>query len=399
VTIDTLLTRVAWATDKSRRRAAARRWTKAEIVRLHDLVGKRNVTAIARELGRSRNAVASKLMQLGYRIKRDVQQPVGLNARELSALIDVPYEQVVRDINAGVIKGAFRESKKDFMVPWRSVRSYENRMQRIRTRREKAIARIKEETITKQEAMQILGLSETHLTRYLQGKIVKAWKIPTIFTTVTKWRWEWLVSKRDAERVRDLRAAGKLHVRMRKKAYRKIADAANQTVLQMRREQRAGQRSAKTLKAFGPRNAVVPGHYTIAQVAQIVGISTQQVYEHSRNGRLQSASVRVGRRAFRTITPEALEAYKAWHARPVKATGPMEAWRTGRNAVHKAGLLTTRESADRYGLVFGSLVCAARDGRVKHRKIKNLLAFKPEDVEAYAAGMRRRKGKSLKEEA
>ena len=328
-------------------------------------------------------------MQLGYAIKDDVQRAIGVNAVEMSKMLGVPYEQVVRDINAGVIKGAFRENRKDFMVPYRSVLLYGKRMQRIRDRRDKAIARIKEETITKQEAMKLIGLSETHITRYMQGKILKAWKIPTMLTEVTKWRWEWLVSKADAERVRDLRAAGRLHVRMRKKSYRDIVAPDNERVKEIRRAQRAGDHQAKP---FGPRvRAVVPGWFTVAQVAQQVGISAQQVYSHIENGRLQATSVRVGRRSFRAISPESLEAYKAWHARPVRATGPMGGRKKTHERIHRAGFITAKEAAAKFGVVYGTLIAAVNAGRLEHRRIQGMLAFKPEDVERYLAGMRPRK--------
>jgi hypothetical protein len=389
VTIDTLIDRVAWATSKPRRIALPQRWSKAELSLLHELVGQKSLTAIARELGRSRNAIASKLKTLGYGIKADVQRAVGVNAVEMAAMLGVPYEQVVRDIHAGVIKGAYRESRKDFMVPYRSMLLYGKRMQQIRDRREKAIARIKVETLTKQEAMKLIGLSETHMTRYLQGKIIKAWKIPTAWTDTKTWRWEWLVSKADAERVRDLRAAGRLHLRMRKKAYRDIVQPNNERIKQLRREHREGTRIARP---FGPRtNAVVPGCYTIAQVSQIVGISAQQVYQHAENGRLEAMSVRVGRRNFRAISPEALEAYKAWCARPVKATGPMSGRKSVHEKIHQAGLITAKEAAERYGVIYGTLIAAVNGGRVEHRRINGMLAFKAEDVEAYAASLRQRK--------
>lgn len=389
MTIDALLTRVAWATQKGRAGAAHARWSKAELDQLHSLVGKMSVTAIARELGRSRNAVVSKLATLGYVIKADVQRAVGVNAIELSKMLNVPYEQVMRDIHAGVIKGAHRESRKDFMVPYRAVVLYGKRMQRIQERRARAVARIKEETISKQEAMKLIGLSETHIARYLQGKIIKAWKIPALYTDVTKWRWEWLVSKADAERVRDLRAAGRLHVRMRKKSYRELVAPTNARVKEMRKEQRAGKRQAQP---FGPRvRAVVPGWFTVAQVAQIVGISAQQVYSHIENGRLQATSVRVGQRNFRAISPESLEAYKAWHARPVRATGPMGGRKKTHDRIHRAGFITAKEAAAQFGVIYGTLIAAVNAGRLKHRRIQGMLAFKPEDVEAYAATLRTRK--------
>lgn len=388
--IGTIVDRAGWATRRGRRNSSARRWTRAEIAQLRDLVGKENLSAIARTLGRSRNAVAGKLMALGYRIKADVQAQIGLNCRELAERTGAAYEQVWRDCRAGEIPGAFKEAGRDYMIPWRSVRAYERRLGRIRAARERVLGRIQVETITKQQAMALIGLSETQMTRYLQGKVIRAWKVPLMWVPGNRQRWEWAVSKPDAERVRHLRATGKLHVRLRKRAFREISDQCNEEVKRIKRERRAGVRTA-TMKPHGPgAQAVVPGHLTIPQVAQRVGLSATAVYGHAASGRLAATSVRVGRRSFLAVSPEACADYEAWCARPVKATGPMQAWRKRVDQVHAKGLITTKEAAERYDLVAGTLVCAARDGRLKARRCGALLAFRPADVEAFKAGMRRR---------
>jgi excisionase family DNA binding protein len=380
--IPALVARAGWAVRRSTRRT----WSRREIEQLHGLVGRRTVTEIAREMGRSRNAVSSKLMTLGYRIKADVQQSVGLNCVDMAQSLDVPYELVWRDVRNGRIAGAHKEAGKDYIVPWPSIRRYARQIETIRRRRERALGRINEETITKQEFMRLIGLQETHATRYLLGKVVKAWKVPTMWVETKRWRWEWRVSKRDAERVAKLRAAGKL--RLRKKSYRKIADIANDEVKQLKRERRTGKRAAN-----GPRKqAVAPDHYTVAQVAQMVGLSGTQVYQHIRHGRLDAKSVRVGSRAFLAIPKASLDVYREWCARPVKATGPIVGWRTGIHEVHRAGLITLTEAAERFGINRGTLSAHTTTGRIPHTKIGGLRAFKAEDIEAFKA-MYRPRGK------
>ncbi len=54
-------------------------------------------------------------------------------------------------------------------------------------------------TVSKREAMALTGLSETHLTRYLQAGVITAWKLPSL--TGPHSRGEWLVLRQSAEAV------------------------------------------------------------------------------------------------------------------------------------------------------------------------------------------------------
>lgn len=53
--IDALVARTTWATRRNAgRMRTAQRWSRAEIARLHDLVGQRSLNAIARARGRAK---------------------------------------------------------------------------------------------------------------------------------------------------------------------------------------------------------------------------------------------------------------------------------------------------------------------------------------------------------
>lgn len=374
------LNRLTWAARHTA--SGPRRWTPAEVRQLESLVGKMLPRAIAQKLDRPLNSIISKLRQLGYRMTRDVMTPLGLSAIGLSRRLNAPMERVWRDVRSGLIT-ATRPSKRDYLISWPEVRKYEARLNRIRAKRQRALDRITEPTLTKSEFMALVGLQETHATRYCQYGIVKGWKIPCKYQDTPRDRWEWVISKADAERVKQLREAGKL--RLSQKRYRNHQIQNTKTITNLRRSRRLGLRPV-TIE----RKPVIAGWYTIVQVAHLTNTSESKVYEHVRLGRLKSKSVPVGRRPFIAIEPTQIPAYVEWCQRPIKATGPLQPHRRQIASVRATGYLTITDAAQQFNLKRGTLNAAVAAQRIPSKVIDGMRALKPTDVQTYRAQMQPR---------
>ena len=281
--------------------SSRRRWPAAELARLEAMVGKCHLNDMAGRLGRPIHTVRNKLQYLGYVISRDVVAPLGLNAFQLAERLDIPYVLVNRAVKKGEIR-AVKYGKKEFLVTWTDVRRYERLIAARRQRRERLLARIPEPTISKPEFESLMGLSETHAQRYLMVKIVRAWKIPCEFSDIGRFRWEWRVSLADAERVKRLRAGGRL--RLGRKAFRALRQCTAEDMRRRRQEGRMGQGDGRYLRA-----CVIPGQFSVSQAAEIAGVSGDVIYRDLRSGRLLAQRVRVGRRWFFAIPPDALKSY------------------------------------------------------------------------------------------
>jgi hypothetical protein len=329
-----------------RRRSASgrkprRQWKKTELVELRSLIGRRSLSQLADHFGRDQATVAGKLNRLGYSILQDVVAPLGCNLHELARRVGIPYEVAWHDAHSGHL-GAARRNKKDFFVTWSEVRRYERYMGRIRRRRERALARIKEKTISKPQFERMLGLSETHTQRYLKGKVVRAWKIPMLWEDAPRQRWEWHISLADARRVQRLRASGRL--KLNQPAYRKLQRLTNAEIVRLRRAKRLGVRDDLRHRL----SSVIPGCYTVSQVSSHVGRAQSDIYQHIRMGRLKVIRKRVGNRYYMAIHPSALPPYLAWCQREQLATGPLRPWNKSVLKLHSAGYLTLTEASRRY---------------------------------------------------
>lgn len=376
--------RALWFSQRQSSAALRRRWRASEIAKLEALVGKLTLPQMAQALGRRENSVASKLQSLGYLIQQDIHQPLGLSAIGLARRLRLPYEVIWRAVRSGQIPAQRLRTHKDYLIRWPAVRRAESHFVRLQQRRERALARLHEPTITKQAFMKLIGLSETHVARYLQGGVVRAWKIPCLYSDVGRHRWEWRVSRSDAHRVKRLRESGRL--RLNTRAYRALQRQNNAHITTLRRERRLGLRAAR-----GPRASVVPSGFSVGQVAQQANLSESQVYSHVRLGRLKSKRVRVGQRAFIVISPKSLSAYLDWCQRDVKATGPLRPRQTQIEQVRRAGRLTVSDAAEKYGLNRGTLAAAVQRGDLPSETIANLRALRARDVRRYLKHCRPKK--------
>lgn len=361
-----------------------RRWSKAEVAKLQGMVGHATVAQMAAALGRPAIYVGHKLNMMGYSIPKDVNEPLGLSLRAAAKHLAVPYEWLWRRVKCGEIKAA-KKDKKDFLMPWREIRRVERLIAKHQARRERWLAHIKEPTISKKQFDRMIGLSEVQCTRYLKGKIVRAWKIPMPWAEdASRDRWEWRISKADAERVTRLRAEGRL--RLRRKDFRKLVAYENAKVTKLRKERRLGKRD----DLRHAMSCVVPGCYSIRQVASHVGLSETQVYNHIQNGRLPAEHKRVGNRNYVAIRPEALPPYVAWCKRENKATGPIRGRYAESQRVLDAGYLTIVEACRRYtDLSENQLRWAVTTKRIPSKRIGRMIALKQKDVRTFVKLQRR----------
>jgi len=161
-----------------------------------------------------------------------------------------------------------------------------------------AATAIPEQTISKQEAMRLIGISETQIARYLQGGILRAWKLPVGKDHQSG---EWRVSLTDAERVKAERENGRLNL--------------DTPGFQAQRDKTAAQ--CRKLRAGGYRatnrteSAWLPTHLTPHGVGQLAGVCRETVIRDIRAGLLPVQVNRVGQRVRYAIAPEDAAAYAA----------------------------------------------------------------------------------------
>jgi len=279
-------------------------WTPDDVALLRAMVGQETPQGMAHCLGRRTNTVVCKLQTMGYSIKSDVMAPLGLSAIGLARRVGVPYDIVWRAIR-GKRLPAERVGRKRYLVRWPDALAFERRMSKLRLRRERVLARIQEPTITKQELMRLIGLSETHATRYLQHGIVRAWKVPCKYTEIGRERWEWRISLADAKRVKKLRQSGRL--RLGKKSWRAMNHRMEREIKRLHGAGRLGLRPISSDRQFNP---ITPGAYTVTRICRMTGLPDHAVYQAIRDGRLRARRVRIGRNERIVVSPKSFQAWR-----------------------------------------------------------------------------------------
>ena len=370
--------RIVWLAARQAPKAISH-WTPDDKAQLHALVGKALPSEIARRLGRAEKQVKAKLNQLGYSIPGDALAPIGISSKGLARRISAGYFTVLDAILSRRLKA--RKNGKDYFVYWKDARAFERQYRRFQQKRAGALARIGERTISAGQFARLVGLSDTQSRRYLQGRIVRAWRVPLDPAHV-----EWRVSLADAKRVKKMREAGRFKLLLGKKAFRSIAERESAKVNRLRLARRAGPRDDLS-RTLSP----IAGCYTVAQVASHVGLSETQVYNHVALGRLAVKRERVLGQARVGVEPEALPAYLEWCRRETKPTGPIHPRRSQIERIRKAGLLPLAEAARRYGIKANMLRSAVHRSGLPHRKIDGMIALKTGDVRRYVQRMRERK--------
>lgn len=368
---------------QAKRRIKARIWTPATVAMLESYVGRLTVHEMARKLGLKYHQIAQKLVARGWRVRRDVHDPLGLNCKRAAMVIGVPYEWLWREIKAGRVKTP--RTGHWYFIRWPEIRRLTRKIERYKAMRQRVLEGIREPVITKTQFDRLLNMSETQTHRYVQSKLVRAWKVPTLLPSIIKRkRWEWLISKADAERIARERAAGTLKFNRR---LREMIRANNRRVTELRKDRRLGTREDLKHRM----SCVIPGCYSVTAVAAQAGLTEVSVYSHIRNGRLPAENRQVGSRTYLAVKPEVLPAYLKWARQPTRAkSGRPKAPSADARKILAMGYLTVAEACRRYtDLSPEALRDAIRKGRVVARHIGRMLAMRQKEVRRYVKIRRR----------
>lgn len=231
--------------------------------------------------------------------------------------------------------------------------------------------------LSKQEAMALLKLAETHITRYLQTGVLRGWQMPGIRPGRPG---EWLVSRESAEALLAARSEGRLrsvlddnpaYVSLRKEMSRQIRDL-----------RRAGRLEHRDPLAE-PKSRYHPGCFTVAQVASHTGVSAQVIYQAIANGKVRAESRVVGGRARYAVSPAEARRFAA----EVEAQ-PNEAVRRDTNylrQIAEAGLLTVRDLARRWEMPERVVLLRVKQNGIANRKWGRYRVFELSVIEAFEA--------------
>lgn len=229
--------------------------------------------------------------------------------------------------------------------------------------------------LSKQEAMALLRLAETHLTRYLQTGVLRGWQLPGIKPGRPG---EWLVSRESAEALRQARFEGRLRsVLDENPAYVALRKTMTREIRELRRAGRLEKRDPLT----EPGSRYHPGCFTVAQVASHTGLSAQVVYQAIAGGKIKAESRVVGGRPRYAISPEEARRFAA-----EVAAQPNEAARRDTNylrQIAEAGLLTVRDLARRWQRSEGAVLARVKRYRIPNRKWGRYRVFEPEVIEVF----------------
>ena len=235
------------------------------------------------------------------------------------------------------------------------------------------------DVISKQEAMALAGLSETHITRYLQTGVIKAWKLPDLSCGT---RGDWLVLRDSVEAFAQARAEGRLQELLDSQPdYVALRHKITQEIGEIRRAGRVAQRDPLTQ----PKSRYHPGCFTVVQVASHVGLSSQVIYEAIRNGQVEAREVISHGRPRYAIAPEEARRYATWVAQRGQAA---KRWHDRRRRlITEAGLLTVKDLAERWQVSVSSVYDYVRYGLHGHtlrsRTWGRYRVFVVEDVEEF----------------
>jgi len=229
------------------------------------------------------------------------------------------------------------------------------------------------EIVTKQEAMRLSGLCETHITRYLQARVIQAWLLPGIKTGRPG---EWLVSRASVEAFMTARAEGRLRELLdHSPAYAARRDGVNQEVMALRR---AG-RLKKADPLTEPKSRYHRGCFTVQQVASHVGLSTQVVHRAIASGLLAAEVVVRGGRPRYAVKPKEARRYAADVAALPDITARRDTLYL--RQIAEAGLLTVRDLAKRWNRSEATTLRWTRD--LPSRKWGRYWVFELPVIEAF----------------
>lgn len=364
-------------------------WSPAEDTVLRECYGrmprpeiaKRVSAALQRVTGdlnatRSADAIANRAFQLG--LERYTGEPGEMYLAYAARLAGIPYSIVHDAARSGALP-TVRRGKQRYVTAgdwevWLAL--YRNRQET----EARALASITEETISKKEAMALTGLSETHITRYLQTGIIRSWKIPQ----GTQGRGYWRVSQNSVEAFIQARAGGRLQELLDgNPAYVALRNGLTTQIRSLRRAGRLAQRDPLII----PKSKYHPGCFTVAQVASHAGLSAQVLYEAIKVGHLEARVVKRGGRPRYAIEPAEARRYAAY-VRERDAKRATVRWRDPRRReIAQEGLLTTADLARRWRVPASTVLRHIHQGLRGHKLPSRMWGryrvFEPADVETF----------------
>lgn len=232
-----------------------------------------------------------------------------------------------------------------------------------------------EDIITKKEAMALTSLSETHITRYLETGIIRAWKLPDMTRGD---RGEWLVDRRSVRAFLEMVKKGKLGELLdASPKYLEIREKQNREIRDLRRRGRIEKRDPLD----EPKSSYFPGCFTVSQVASHLGVSTQSLYTAIEMGVLKAEVRTAGGRSRYGITPEEARRF-------IKGTDRKGLSGNRRKTfIHNHNLFTTEDLSRRWQVgpeTIGRWARVGKSGAVlSGEKWGRYITFRPEEVERF----------------
>jgi hypothetical protein len=249
-------------------------------------------------------------------------------------------------------------------IPWADWFAWRKKHSAYKAKIAEVLASIGEETILKQEAMRLIDISETQITRYLVGGIIRAWKLPI------GERGEWRVSLADALRVKEERESGKLTLETPQ--YEAIRQHSAEELKRLRDQGRIWKNRCES--------AWLPGYLTPYGVATEARIGIDRIRDDIRAGLLPAQALTRGRRITYAVAPEDTAAYIARIHGVSKADRLSVAARRKTIAIREQGLLPVEDVAARFGVSPAAVAQWARLGKLPAQQMGRRLAFAPGDV-------------------
>lgn len=330
------------------------------------------------EAERTQNAVATRAQQMGLVAYGGSQHEVYL--REAARQTGVDYKFIFDVVRSDELPTTKRGKQR--YVSYHDLALWFVDFRERQLMQAEALDAIEgEETISKQEAMKLTGLSETHITRYLQTGIITAWQIPNLGGKTRNG--EWRVQRVSAEAFVTARSEGRLQeVLNSNETYVALRNEITAEIRSLRHKGRLAKRDPLTT----PESRYHPGCFTIKQVASHVGLSPQVLYEAIKAGNLTAVSVVRGGRPRYAIEPEEARRYAKWVKARDKAAVRWHDKR--RRAIAAAGLLTVKDLTKRWGVSEATAIARLKQAGVPTRTWGRYLVVEQADIEAYEADVR-----------
>jgi len=223
----------------------------------------------------------------------------------------------------------------------------------------KAVAALPEKCIGASEAKRRLGIGESHLGRFLQAKVLRAWKIGGV----------WHISESHVEEVRRARKKGAFKADTPE--FRRFKKRWNASHREFRRRQR---------REAGHTKKAPPGFVTPVALAFEAGVAPSNVYDMIKRGNLQAAAAKDKRLYIpdaeaKRLLKEMREHPNLHRRREIRL----------QERIHQMGGLTALETMQTLGIKGSQLLRLKQSGKLHPFKVTNRTAYPKAEVLALKA--------------